>query len=70
MLISEALQGKFYRSNSVAHKNGIIQSATKRNDVYVNDNVYAYAIKVRPIYNRNTTYYPDFYATIYVGIDE
>lgn len=70
MLISEALQGKFYRSNSVAHKNGIIQYATKRNDVYTKDNVYAYAIQVRPIYDKDTAYRSDFYATIYVGVDE
>lgn len=70
MLISEALQGKLYRSNSVGNKNGIIQYATKRNDVYTKDNVYAYAIQVRPIYDKDTAYRPDFYATIYVGVDE
>jgi hypothetical protein len=70
MLISEALQGKFYRSSSVAHKNGIIKYATKRNDVYTKDNVYAYAIQVRPIYDPVDGLKSDFYATIYVGVDE
>lgn len=70
MLISEALQGKLYRSNSVGHKTGIIQYATKRNDVYTKDNVYAYAIQVRPIYDIYIGSRPDFYATIYVGVDE
>ena len=67
MLISEALEGKFVRSSQ---GEGIIQFADKRNNVYTNEDVFAYAVKVRPHWNGTGFPKPDFYTTIYVGVDE
>ena len=67
MLISEALEGKFVRSSQ---GEGIIQFADKRNNVYTNEGVYAYACKVRPHWNGTGYHKPDFYTTVYVGVDE
>ena len=67
MLISEALEGKFVRSSQ---GEGIIQFADKRDNVYTNEGVFAYAVKVRPYWNGTGFPKPDFYTTIYVGVDE
>ena len=67
MLISEALEGKFVRSSQ---GEGIIQFADKRDNVYTNEGVFAYAVKVRPHWNGTGYPKPDFYTTIYVGVDE
>ena len=67
MLISEALEGKFVRSSQ---GEGIIQFADKRDNVYTNEGVFAYAVKVRPHWNGTGFPKPDFYTTIYVGVDE
>jgi hypothetical protein len=69
MLISEALEGKYYRSKS-RHLEGIIQTADKRDNVYTNDNEYAYACRVRPHWNGTGYPKPDFYATVYVSAGE
>lgn len=67
MLISEALEGKYVKS-SKGH--GIIQFADKRNDIYIeNENVFAYACKVRPQWNGTGYPKPDFYTTVYVKVD-
>ena len=67
MLISEALEGKYVRSSQ---GEGIIQFADKRDNVYTNEGVFAYAVKVRPQWNGTGFPKPDFYTTIYVGVDE
>jgi hypothetical protein len=67
MLISQALEGKFVRSSQ---GEGIIQFADKRSDIYTNDNVFAYAVKVRPTWKGEGLIPSDFYTTIYVGVDE
>jgi hypothetical protein len=68
MLISTALQGKYIKSSK---GDGIIQFADKRNDIYIeNENVFAYACKVRPQWNGTGFPKPDFYPTVYVGVDE
>ena len=69
MLISEALVGKFYRSRSRYGLEGIIQFADKRDDVYTAEGEYAYAVKVRPTYNGTGIFRNDFYATVYVSVD-
>ena len=69
MLISEALEGKFHRSYKNSRE-GIIQSAEKRSDVYTKEGVFAYACKVRPQWNGTGFPKPDFYTTVYVGVDE
>ena len=68
MLISEALEGKFHRSY-VNSREGIIQFAELRNDVYTKEGVFAYACKVRPQWNGQGFPKPDFYTTVYVGVD-
>ena len=68
MLISEALEGKYVKSSQ---GQGIVQYADKRSDVHgLNDGVFAYAVKVRPTYNGTGFPKPDFFTTIYVGVDE
>jgi hypothetical protein len=67
MLISEALEGKFVRSSQ---GEGIIQFADKRNNVSTDEGIFAYAVKVRPHWNGTGYPKPDFYTTIYVGVDE
>jgi hypothetical protein len=71
MLISTALEGKLYRSRSLVRRGneGIIQYAEKRNDVHTAKNEYAYLVKVRPTWNGTGYPKPDFYATIYVEVD-
>lgn len=62
MLISEALEGKFVRSSQ---GEGIIQYANLRTDMWISKfGTFAYAVRVRP--NK----FPDFWTTIYVGIDD
>ena len=68
MLISEMLEGKAYYSTS-RPLSGIIQRAEKRDNVYIpGDNVFAYAVKVRPAYNGGIRQ-EDFWATVYVEVD-
>jgi len=71
MLISQALEGKYYRSRSYARKglDGIIQYAELRKNVYTPDGVYAFLCKVRPEYRAGQIRKDDFYATVYVEID-
>ena len=69
MLISEALEGKFHRSYKNSRE-GIIQSAEKRSDVYTKEGVFAYVARVRPLWKGEGIPKPDFYTTIYVGADE
>ena len=69
MLLSEALEGKYYRSKS-RHIEGIIQYAEKRDNVSTPEGVYAYAIQVRPYWNGQGFPKPDFYSTLYVKVDE
>lgn len=67
MLISQALEGKLVKT-SKGH--GIIQYAEKRSDIYgLNEGVFAYACKVRPHWNGEGFSKPDFYTTVYVGVD-
>ena len=68
MLISEALEGKYVKS-SKGHGN--IQYAEKRSDIYgLNEGVFAYACKVRPLWNGEGLPKSDFFTTVYVGVDE
>lgn len=67
MLISQALEGKYVRSSQ---GEGIIQYADKRSDVYTENGVFAYAVKVRPTWKGVGLIPADFYTTIYVGVDE
>jgi hypothetical protein len=69
MLISEALEGKFHRSYRNCRE-GIIQFADLRKDVYTQEGVYAFACKVRPTWNGTGFPKPDFYTTVYVKADE
>ena len=68
MLISEALEGKFHRSYR-NNREGIIQFADLRSDVYTKEGVFAYACKVRPQWNGSGFPKPDFYTTVYVKVD-
>jgi len=70
--ISNLLEGKYYRSRSLARKglDGIIQYAELRNDCWrtcANDEE-AYLVTVRPHYTMGTMISPDFYATVYVNV--
>ena len=69
MLISEALEGKYHRSY-VNNREGIVQYAELRKDIYTKEGVFAYVAKVRPQWNGQGFPKPDFYTTIYVGVDE
>ena len=69
MLISQALEGKFHRSYK-NRREGIIQFAELRKDIYTQEGVYAFACKVRPTYQGNGVYKNDFYTTVYVKVDE
>jgi hypothetical protein len=71
MLLSEALEGKYYRSRSFARKGkeGIIQWAERRDNVSTSENEYAYIVKVRPTWNGQGFPKPDFYATVYVEVN-
>jgi hypothetical protein len=72
MLISQALEGKYYRSRSFARKNrdGIIQYAERYSQLDEN-NSFCYKVKVRPTYNpeKISTWGSDFWATMWVGVD-
>ena len=68
MLISTALEGKLVKS-SQGH--GIIQYADFRKDMRHSTPVgyLAYACKVRPTWNGTGFPKPDFWTTVYVGLD-
>ena len=71
MLISTALEGKYYRSNS-RNIDGIIQFAERRavSDKHHSDETgYAYSVQVRPAYKGDGFPKPDFYSTVYVYLD-
>ena len=70
MLISQALEGKLVKSSK---GQGIIQFADLRKDICgLEENVFAYACKVRPTYNPSIHKFvpADFYTTVYVAVDE
>jgi hypothetical protein len=69
MLISEALEGKFHRSYRNGRE-GIIQFAELRKNIYTKEGVFAYSCLVRPYYKGEGFPKPDFYTTVYVGVDE
>jgi hypothetical protein len=68
MLISEALEGKFVKSYRQGRR-GIIQYAELRKDIHTKENVFAYAVKVRPEFTMGQIPKEDFWTTIYVGLD-
>jgi hypothetical protein len=70
--IENLLEGKYYRSSSFARKgkDGIIQYAEKRSDVWYGTDTEAYAVKVRPTWNGTGFPKPDFWATIVVKVGE
>ena len=68
MLISTALEGKCIKSSQ---GNGIIQYANRRQDVHgLDEDILAYAVCVRPQWEGKGFPKPDFWTTMYVGIDE
>jgi hypothetical protein len=67
--IADLLEGKYYRSLS-RHKDGIIQYAEKRDNVWYGENFEAYVVKVRPHYEAGKLLQNDFYATIAVRIGD
>ena len=67
--IATLLEGKYYRSLN-RHKDGIIQYAEKRSDVWYGNNCEAYTVKVRPTYSGNGIFQNDFYATVVVKVGE
>ena len=73
--IENLLEGKFYRSHSLARKgkSGIIYSAEK-SDTWFGSDYQAYTICVRPQYSstsgKTTWSGSDFYATIAVKVGE
>lgn len=73
MLISEALEGKYYRSYSRGLE-GTIQFAERRSECdkhYDNDSTsWAYTIKVRPTYHAGQPLVKDFYATLWIGLED
>jgi len=71
MLISQALEGKYYKSRSFVRKgqDGIIQYAEPKVVYGLGENEYAYAIKVRPTYTGEGYPKPDFWATLVVKAD-
>jgi hypothetical protein len=68
MLISEALEGKYVKSSQ---GQGLIQYADFRKDMRYStpDGYLAYACKVRPTWKGAGFYKPDFWTTVYVGLD-
>jgi len=70
MLISEALEGKYYRSRTRIGCEGIIQYAD-RYSFLDEHGAYCYKVMVRPIYNpqKISTWGSDFWATMWVGVD-
>ena len=71
MLLSEALECKYYRSRSLARrgKEGIIQWSEKRDNVATGEKEFAYVVCVRPTWNGEGFPKPDFYATVYVEVN-
>jgi len=73
MLISEALEGKYYRSYSRGLE-GVIQYAERReicDKHYDNDSTsYAYTIQVRPTFHAGQPYAGDFYSTLWIGLED
>jgi hypothetical protein len=69
--IENLLEGKFYRSHSLARKgkSGIIYSAEK-SDVWFGNDYQAYTICVRPQYEIGKFLHSEFYATIAVKVGE
>jgi hypothetical protein len=67
--ISTLLEGKYYRSLG-RHKEGIIQYAEKRDNVWYGSDYQAYTVKVRPTYSGNGIFQNDFYATVAVKVGE
>ena len=68
MLISTALEGKYVKSSK---GQGIIQYADFRKDMRHStpEGYLAYACKVRPHWNGTGFPKPDFWTTVYVGLD-
>lgn len=69
MLISEALEGKYYRSRSLARrgKEGIIQWAEPKFVWGLGDKQFAYVVKVRSNFDLHSKIrQEDFYATVIV----
>jgi hypothetical protein len=68
MLISEALEGKYYRSRSYARKglDGIIQFAEPKFIHGLGENEFSYVVKVRPQFVLGQIVKDDFYATLIV----
>jgi len=68
MLISEALEGKYVKSSQ---GQGLIQYADFRKDMHHStpEGYLAYACKVRPMWNGTGYPKPDFWTTVYVGLD-
>jgi hypothetical protein len=68
MLISEALEGKFVKSSQ---GQGVIQYAEFRKNMRHStpEGYLAYSVKVRPHWNGTGFPKPDFFTTIYVGLD-
>jgi len=68
MLISEALEGKFVKSSQ---GQGVIQYAEFRKNMRHStpEGYLAYSVKVRPNWNGTGFPKPDFFTTIYVGLD-
>ena len=72
--IENLLEGTYYRSHSYNRKgkDGIIQSAEKRDNVWYGNNCEAYLVRVRPQYDftKPSTWGNDFYATVCVKAGE
>jgi hypothetical protein len=71
MLISTALEGKYYKSRSFARKglDGIIQYAERYSLLETSESEFCYKVNVRPQWNGTGFPKPDFWATIFVGVD-
>ena len=67
--IETLLEGSYYRSYNRKGKDGIIQYAEKRGDVWY-DGAEAYSVKVRPTWNGTGFPKPDFWATVAVKVGE
>jgi hypothetical protein len=67
--IESLLEGTYYRSYNRKGKDGIIQYAEKRSDVWY-DGAEAYSVKVRPTWNGTGFPKPDFYATVCVKVGD
>ena len=69
--IVDLLQGQFYRSHS-RYKEGIIQSAERRESVWYGKEFEAYLVRVRPHFDLENpkSWGSDFYATVAVKVGE